>query len=133
MGNILTKDQILQADDRHMKEVEVPEWGGSVIVKTLSGDERDQFEESILTKDLSPDRRRTFKGIRAKLVALSVIDENGDRLFTFEEAKLLGEKSARALDRVFAAAQRLSGFTQKDMEELTENLPEGQSDDSTSG
>lgn len=127
MGNILTKDQILQADDRYTEEVEVPEWGGSVRIKTLSGTERDQFEESILSED-----RRNFKGIRAKLVALSVIDENGDRLFTFEEAKLLGDKSARALDRVFAAAQKLSGFTQKDMEELTENLPEGQSDDSTS-
>jgi len=128
MNKILTKDQILQADDKHTQEVEVPEWGGRVIIKTLSGDERDQFEESIIRGD-----KRDFKGIRAKLVALSAVDENGKRLFTFEEAKLLGEKSARALDRVFGAAQKLSGFTAKDMEELTENLSEGQSGDSTSG
>jgi len=94
----------------------------------LSGTERDQFEDSIMKVD-----KRDFQGIRAKLVALSVVDENGERLFTFEEASKLGEKSARALDRVFAAAQRLSGFTKKDMEELTENLSPGQSDDSTSG
>lgn len=125
--NILTKDQILQADDMRTQEVDVPEWGGRVIVKTLSGNERDQFEESILSG-----AKRDFKGVRAKLVALSVVDENGKRLFTFEEANVLGEKSSRALDRVFGAAQRLSGFTQKDMEELTENLPEGQSGDSTS-
>ena len=124
---ILTKDQILEADDIRTQEVDVPEWGGRVIVKTLSGNERDQFEESILSGS-----KRDFKGVRAKLVALSVVDKNGERLFTFEEANVLGEKSSRALDRVFGAAQRLSGFTQKDMEELTENLPEGQSDDSTS-
>lgn len=128
MNNILTKDQILQADDKRTQEVEVPEWGGRVIVKTLSGDERDQFEDSIMRGD-----KRDFKGIRSKLVALSAVDENGERLFTFEEAKLLGEKSARALDRVFGAAQKLSGFTTKDMEELTENLSEGQSGDSISG
>lgn len=126
--NILTKDQILQVDDKRTQEVDVPEWGGSVIVKTLSGDERDQFEESILSG-----AKRDFKGVRAKLVALSIIGEDGKRLFTFEEAKLLGEKSARALDRVFGVAQRLSGFTTKDMEELTENLSGGQSGDSTSG
>lgn len=125
--NILTKDQILQAEDMRTQEVDVPEWGGRVIVKTLSGNERDQFEESILSG-----AKRDFKGVRAKLVALSVVDENGKRLFTFEEANVLGEKSSRALDRVFGAAQRLSGFTQKDMEELAENLPEGQSGDSTS-
>lgn len=132
MENILTKDQILQADDKRTEHVKVPEWitgdCDTVIIRTLTGNERDQFEDSIMRGD-----KRDFKGIRSKLVALSVVDENGERLFTFEDAKLLGEKSARALDRVFAAAQRLSGFTQKDMEELTENLPPGQSGDSTSG
>lgn len=122
MTNILTKDLILQADDRRTQTVEVPEWGGAVIVKTLSGTERDQFEESILAGG-----KREFKGVRAKLVALSIIGEDGERLFTFEEAELLGEKSSLALDRVFGVAQRMSGFTTKDMEELAENLPEGQS------
>lgn len=126
--HILTKDQILQADDKRTERVEVPEWGGTVIVRTLTGTERDLFEESILR-----DGRRDFKGIRAKLVALSVVGEDGVRLFTFKEADLLGEKSARALDRLFGVAQRLCGFTEKDMEGLAENLPGGQSDDSTSG
>lgn len=128
MANILNKDQILQADDKKTEKVEVPEWGGTVIIRTLTGTERDQFEESILSGN-----KRDFKGVRAKLVALSIIGENGERLFTFEEAKLLGEKSARALDRVFGVAQRLSGFTNKDVEELAENLPSGQSDGSVSG
>lgn len=132
MGNILTKDQILGANDKRTECVKVPEWktgdNDTVIIRTLSGTERDQFEDSIMRGD-----KRDFKGIRAKLVALSVVDENGKRLFTFEEAEVLGNKSARALDRVFAAAQKLSGFTQKDMEELTENLPPGQSADSISG
>lgn len=127
MGNILTKDQILQADDKRTERVEVPEWGGTVIVRTLTGTERDLFEESILR-----DGRQDFKGIRAKLVALSVVDEHGNRLFAFDEAELLGEKAAPAIDRLFGIAQRLSGFTEKDMEGLTENLPGGQSDDSTS-
>lgn len=125
---ILTKDLILQADDRRTQTVEVPEWGGTVIVKTLSGTERDQFEESILAGG-----KRDFKGVRAKLVALSIVGEDGERLFTFEEAEELGKKSALALDRLFGVAQKLSGFTTKDMEDLTENLSGDQSGDSTSG
>ncbi len=33
----LTKDQIKQAKDTKTDEVEVPEWGGTVIIKTMQG------------------------------------------------------------------------------------------------
>ena len=45
---ILTRDQILQANDLVTETVEVPEWGGSVFVKSLTGVERDQFEAAIV-------------------------------------------------------------------------------------
>jgi hypothetical protein len=124
---VLTRDEILKAQDLRTEEVYVPEWGGTVIVKSLTGTERDLFEDSVISSG-----RRDFKGVRARLAALSIVDENGKRLFTFEEAEKLGEKSARALDRVFAVAQRLSGFTRKDMEELEGKSSSGQSDASTS-
>jgi len=125
---ILTKDEILQADDIRKEEVEVPEWGGAVWVQTMSGKERDQLEASII----SGKGQRDLRNLRAKIVAMSVVDESGKRLFTFEDALELGKKSARALDRVFSVAQRLSGFTPQDVEELTKNSSAGPEESSSS-
>ena len=44
---MLTKDQILKSDDLPSEEVSVPEWGGSVMVRSMTGYERDQFEQSV--------------------------------------------------------------------------------------
>lgn len=117
MGNILTKDEILQADDLPTEIVPVPEWGGDVMVRTMTGKDRDELETSIV----SDPNKRDLTNLRAKIVAFSVVGEDGKRLFTSEDVLALGEKNARALDRIFGVAQRLSGFTQRDVEELTKN------------
>ena len=49
---ILTKDQILNAKDSVVEKVTISEWGGDVNVKSLTGKERDQFEESIDRKSV---------------------------------------------------------------------------------
>ena len=38
----LTADQILAADDMGLKEVAVPEWGGSVFIRVMTVGERDE-------------------------------------------------------------------------------------------
>ena len=126
----LTRDAILQADDLPAEDVEVPEWGGTVRVRGLTGAERDAFEASIVEQ-----RGKTthfkMENLRARLVALSVVGEDGKRIFSDSDVKALGRKSAVALQRVFKAAQRLSGLTAEDVEELAKNLESDQSDDST--
>lgn len=128
---ILTREQILQADDLKRETVEVPEWGGQVIVRCLTGTERDEFEAALIEfKGKSYNVR--LANARARLTALSVVDESGQRLFSEADVIALGQKSAAALDRVFDVAQRLSGLKPKDMEELLKNSPSGQNGGSTS-
>jgi hypothetical protein len=128
---LLTKDAILSANDLVTEDVEVPEWGGTVRVRAISGAERDAFEQAIVTRK-GKNVTTNLANIRAKMVALCVVDENGQRLFGDKDVLLLGTKSAAALDRVFTVAQQLAGLTDKDVDELAENLEPGQSDDSTS-
>ena len=128
---LLTKDAILAANDLVTEDVEVPEWGGTVRVRAISGAERDAFEQAIVTRK-GKNVTTNLANIRAKMVALCVVDENGQRLFADKDVLLLGTKSAAALDRVFTVAQQLAGLTDKDVDELAENLEPGQSDDSTS-
>lgn len=128
---ILTRDAILQAQDLPTERVFVEEWGGEVIVRGLTGAERDRFEQSIV-ETRGKNTRVNLHNIRAKLVALCCVDEDGNRIFRDEDAELLGRKSAVALNKVFEVAQRLSGLRPEDVEELAGNSGADLSDDSTS-
>lgn len=137
---LLSKDAILSADDLESKEVEVPEWGGSVIVKAMSGEERDAFENS-LTK-----RRPVIAGprkgemetipdtsnVHAKLVARTIVDPDGARLFNDGEIVALGKKSAAALQRVWDVAAELSGIGADAAEDAEGNSETDPSDGSIS-
>ena len=127
MEKILTRDEILAADDLKIETVSVPEWGGAVQVRTLMGCQRDRFEASIVKGKVV-----SMENLRAKLVAESAVNEKGKRLFTTKDVEALGKKSASALDRLFAVAQRLSGLSPADVDELAKNLPKGQDEDSVS-
>jgi len=120
----LKRDDILKVQDIQTELVHVPEWGGDVYVKGLDGTERDLFEASFVENRGKGNTRIKLENIRAKLVALTACDENGERLFASKDAEALGKKSAAALQRVFEVAQRLSGLTPDDVEELKKGLEE---------
>lgn len=115
---LLTHAEIMGANDLVSEIVPVPEWGGDVRVRTLTGAERDAFEMAVFTMR---QKAGTAINIRALLVALCVVDDEGKRLFSERDAVQLGAKSAKALDRVFSVAQRLNGLTTADVEELGKN------------
>jgi len=125
----LTRQEVLAADDLPRQEVQVPEWGGTVFVRVLSGTERDAFEQSVAGPRGGA---MNLANVRARLVVLCATDASGERLFTDKDVVELGKKSAVALDRVFLAAQKLNGMTDADVEEMAENSGTDQSDDSTS-
>ena len=126
----LTKEQILEAQDIQREEVEVPEWGGTVYVKALTAAERDQYESTIIEfgMDGKPRKMRLDK-IRTLLAAMTICDEDGARIFKDSEIAAIGGKSAAALERVIEVAQRLSGISQNDVEELADGLKNDQSAD----
>jgi len=115
--SLLTKDQILQVKDNQTIEVEVPEWGGKVKLQSMSGFARDRFEASIVGKQGG----MNTTNIRAKLVAACVIDANGELMFSEKEVAALGKKSAKALDRIFSAAQKLNAMGDSEIESLAKN------------
>ena len=125
----LGKEAILSANDRTVEVVAVPEWGGDVTVKTMSGTERDAFEQSIVQgKD-----KMDLANVRARLCVRCIVGDDGERVFGDGDAIALGAKSAAALDRVFGAAQKLNGLSADDVEELAGNSEAAPSGDSTSG
>lgn len=118
---LLTKEQILTANDLKTKDVSVPEWGGTVRVRALMGNEKDVFEDTVIEQN-GKNRRINLINMRAKLAAASMINEKGEKLFSESEAKDLGRKSALALDRIFKVASDLSGLGEDDVKKLAEGL-----------
>lgn len=119
----LSAEAILNADDLQREAVEVPEWGGTVLVQGMSGTDRDRFEASMLNDSMDGvSKDKALDRYRARLAAFCLVDESGKRMFRSDaEVNRLGTKSAQALTRVVEVASRLSGLTSEDVTELTGN------------
>lgn len=128
---LLTKEQILRVKDIETRKVNVPEWGGDVMVRGMTGIERDQFEAKILDQS-GKKTKVNLQNARARLVSITVVDDDGNRLFSENEIVLLGTKSATALSRVYDVAASLSGISDEDIEELLGNSEATTSGDSLS-
>lgn len=118
---MLTRDDILAVSDLKIERVDVPEWGGDVCVKGMSGMDRDRFEASLVERK-NGRNKINLDNVRARICAYTVCDESGKLLFSEADIEALGKKSASALTRIFAVAQRLSGITESDVQEMTDNL-----------
>lgn len=127
----LNRDDILKAEDLTTQSVNVKEWGGVVVIRTMTGAERDFFESSLFS-DKGADKAANIKNLRARLLSLCLVDEDNKRLFTDKECELLGGKSAKVLDRLYTIAARLNAIGAKDEEELTKNSDGGAEGISTS-
>ena len=108
------RDSILAAPDLTTEPVEIPEWNTTLLVKSMTGADRDQLEARYSDTG-------GVVGLKALIVVLSVVDENGERVFSLSDVEALQEKSASAIDRVFHVAQRLSHLLERDMQELAGN------------
>ena len=127
----LTRDEILGADDLKTESVKVPEWGGTVMVRELTGAERDAWEASVV-KTNGTKVTIDSQNMRAKLAALCIVGDDGKRVFTEKDTIKLGAKSATALDRVTDVARRLSRIGEDELEDLGKGSKQTRSGDSAS-
>lgn len=117
MSKRLSAADIKAATNLPTEDVSVPELGGMVTVRGLSAADRDEFERQMWVQR-GKNREFNLKNVRARLVALSLVDDAGARLFTDDDVDALGLVRADVMDRLFSTAQRLSGLRDKDVEDL---------------
>lgn len=113
----LTREAILAADDTKFAEVDVPEWGGTVRIRTITGTERDKFEAF---RDNAL-KRGSDIGATAYLVAMAICDENGKPIFKPEDMVALGAKNRAPLDRIYAEMCKLNGLSAAAVEDAEKN------------
>lgn len=121
----LDRSAILAIPDLQTEDLFIPEWGAYVRVRGLTARERDEWEDSCLTQK-GKNTTINVRNLRTKLVVRTVVDEDGQRIFSNGDAEALGEKSGAAVDRIYEVATRLSGVSERDAEELAGNSGTGQ-------
>lgn len=114
---VLTKDQILAADDITRELLHVPEWGGDVYLVAMTGEQRDKWELEIVAQR-GDDIKTNRKNIRATLASMVLQDEQGNLLFSVADIEALGKKSSSALNRIFTRAMKINKLGKDDLDEL---------------
>ncbi len=109
----LTREQVLAAEDLKSEEVDVAEWGGSVLVRMMTGAERDAFGKGLMV-----DGKADPTHYRAKLLSICVVGDDGKPMFTPDE---INGKANPAVERLFAVADRINSLNQGAVEEAEKN------------
>jgi hypothetical protein len=96
----LTREQILaSATNVACEEMDVPEWGGTLMLRPMTGNQLDAWEMAGRKRAESGD----LVGLRASMIAMMAVDPTNPEklLFTEADVKALGDKSGKAIQRVF--------------------------------
>ena len=131
----LTAADILNAKDLREKVIEVPEWGGSVTLRELTANDRDWLQASMVTDaddvkgaitiENEGGTKLAITGFQTKLVALSIVDESGKRLFNNDQIKDLADKSGIVLTRIASECVTFNKMEndEEDLKAAGEDLP----------
>lgn len=129
---LLTRDEILNAQDIQTQNVECPEWGGTVCIKMLTAGEADTWRKSMLKKtetrgsggkmvtDYIFDSEAATNN-EILLITLAVVDDKGAALFTAADVEKLLRKSIAPLKRLARAITEQSKLTAEAVEDAIKN------------
>lgn len=109
---MLTREQILAAARPRTREVDVPAWGGKVMIRELT-----VADAAGLTGQRTEDRNVT-----ARIVALSLCDAEGRLMFTEEDVgAFAARRGSAAINALAAAILDFNGLTAAAAEDIAKN------------
>lgn len=122
----LTADQIDAVVDGGLKQVEVPEWGGSVFLRVMSTEERDAHEIETLKAQMSGGEGIPPDNFRSRLLARCLCDESGALLYPGGDGMArLAKKASGIVNRLWIQAMKLNALTADEMERISgESTPD---------
>lgn len=100
---LLTAEDIVAVDDVPTETVDVPEWGGSVVLRGLT------LEEVLALRGDAEGAAKDPTALSVKMLTASFADP----VLTPEQAAVLVKKSATVVARLMQKASRLSGVDEE--------------------
>ena len=115
---ILSRQALETINDRKQETVDVPEWGGAVYLRELSAGDHEDLE--LFMQSSKQDKHPTIY-LRTRLVALALVDHEGNRLYKDEDIEILRSKSSTVINRLCAHVVKQNNLGSKAMETLAGN------------
>ena len=112
MAKKLSREAILKVDDLKREEMEIPEWGGTIMVRSLKGSERDKW-----AKEAIDDKGKPKENINALLIYYACEEPRFER----EDIDTLREKNVAVVERIVNKIMSLSGISAEAVEEIRKN------------
>lgn len=106
---MLSGADILRANDRIVGEIEVPEWGGTVLLRRLSSRQIEQWDE-FARQIRDPDTDLGPLDGLALMFAQMACDEQGEPLFTGADLEKLKDKAAEIMRTVVDRGAELNNI-----------------------
>lgn len=114
------KARILSRNNLKTVEIEVPDWGGKVTLRSWTGTDREAFEAEVRGRT-EAGALRDHRGLRGLIAYLSVVDPDTGQPVFDDPSEAYGAP-ATGLEAVCEAALRLNGLGEAVREELKEGL-----------
>lgn len=113
---VLSRDEILAAVDARAletAEVDVPEWGGTVLVRLMNANDVERTGLADGERDAS---------MFPKVIAACVVDEEGNPMFSPDDVAALARVDMMVAARVFAEIMRVNGLADEELEEAVQSF-----------
>ncbi len=93
--------------------VDVPDWGGKVLVRGMTSLERDIFDEKV--SEMSG--KSVTSNASARMAVMCCYDPaTKQRIFDFDDAEELGKTDSKALAIIFPITLKLNGYNDEELE-----------------
>lgn len=115
---LLSFEDITQTRNLDFENHFIDEWGGWICVQELTGTDRDAYEffgQSLVEGEGKSFKYKTNKDLKAMLVQLSIVDKDGNKVFSKKKIIELQKQSGTVITKIFEIAQRISKLRNEDL------------------
>jgi len=121
MTKIANRNLLLKLCERRYINLELPEVGLVVRIQSLSEKEKSQYETRLIAKSGRGVIRDRLQDATRRLIALCVVDDKNERIFSNADIDKIGELDSFVSSRIYEAAQEHCGFNKHDIETTVGN------------
>ena len=126
---IANRSALLKLCERRYIDLELEDTGVTVRIQSLSEKEKSTYETRLIAKSGRGILRERLQDATRRLIALCLVDENNDRVFSDSDVNQIGEMDSFVSSRIYDAAQEHCGFNKGDIEDTVKNSEKSHVDD----
>jgi len=121
---IANRNALLKLCERRYIDLELEDAGVTVRIQSLSEKEKSSYETRLIAKSGRGILRDRLQDATRRLIALCLVDDKNERIFTDSDVNQIGEMDSFVSSRIYDACQEHCGFNKNDIESTVKNSEE---------